>query len=32
MISLEVLYGAAGLFAVLLFVYLVYALICAEEF
>ncbi len=32
MIGLEVLYGAGGLIAVLLFAYLVFALICAEEF
>mgnify|MGYP000872900348 FL=1 len=32
MISLEVLYGAGGLCAVLLLAYLVYALLCAEEF
>lgn len=32
MIGLEVLYGFAGLCAVLLLAYLVYALICAEEF
>lgn len=32
MISLDVLYGFAGLIAVMLFAYLVYALICAEEF
>lgn len=32
MISLEVLYGSGGICAVLLFTYLVYALICAEEF
>ena len=31
-ISLEVLYGFAGLVAVILFAYLVFALICAEEF
>ncbi len=30
MIGLEVLYGAGGLIAVLLFAYLVFALICAE--
>jgi K+-transporting ATPase KdpF subunit len=29
---LEVLYGLGGLCAVLLLAYLVYALICAEEF
>ncbi len=32
MIGLEVLYGAGGLVAVILFAYLVFALICAEEF
>ncbi|MDM0015596.1 K(+)-transporting ATPase subunit F [Variovorax sp. J22P168] len=32
MIGLELLYGAAGLVAVGLFAYLVFALICAEEF
>ena len=32
MISLDVLYGFAGLLAVVLFAYLIYALICAEEF
>ena len=32
MISLEVLYGAAGTCAILLLAYLVYALLCAEEF
>ena len=32
MISLEVLYGLGGLLTVLLFAYLVFALICAEEF
>ncbi len=32
MISLQVIYGAAGLFAALLLVYLVYALLRAEEF
>lgn len=32
MISLDVVYGAGGLMAVLLLAYLVYALICAEEF
>jgi K+-transporting ATPase KdpF subunit len=32
MIALEVLYGMGGLCAVLLLAYLVYALICAEEF
>jgi K+-transporting ATPase ATPase F chain len=30
--TLEVLYGFGGLCAVLLFAYLVFALICAEEF
>jgi K+-transporting ATPase ATPase F chain len=30
--ALEVLYGFGGLCAVLLFAYLVFALICAEEF
>jgi K+-transporting ATPase KdpF subunit len=29
---LHILYGAGGLFAVLLLVYLIYALFCAEEF
>ena len=29
---MEVLYGLGGLVAVLLLVYLVFALICAEEF
>jgi K+-transporting ATPase KdpF subunit len=29
---LNILYGAGGLFAVLLLVYLIYALFCAEEF
>jgi len=32
MIGLEVLYGLGGLIAVVLFAYLVFALICAEEF
>ena len=32
MISLEVIYGFGGICAVLLLAYLVYALICAEEF
>lgn len=32
MISLDMLYGLGGLIAVLLFAYLVFALICAEEF
>lgn len=32
MISLEAIYGFGGLCAVLLLAYLVYALICAEEF
>ena len=31
-IGLEVLYGFGGLIAVILFAYLVFALICAEEF
>jgi K+-transporting ATPase KdpF subunit len=31
-IGLDVLYGAGGLIAVILFAYLVFALICAEEF
>jgi K+-transporting ATPase ATPase F chain len=31
-IGLDVLYGAGGLVAVILFAYLVFALICAEEF
>ena len=31
-IGLEVLYGFGGLLAVILFAYLVFALICAEEF
>jgi K+-transporting ATPase KdpF subunit len=32
MISLEVLYGFGAMCAIFLFAYLVYALICAEEF
>lgn len=32
MIGLEVIYGFGGLIAVVLFAYLVFALICAEEF
>lgn len=32
MIAVEVLYGLGALIAVLLFAYLVFALICAEEF
>ena len=32
MIGLEVLYGLGGVCAALLLAYLVYALICAEEF
>ncbi|RZL45889.1 MAG: K(+)-transporting ATPase subunit F [Variovorax sp.] len=32
MISLEVLYGFGAIVAVVLFAYLVFALICAEEF
>jgi len=32
MITLNMLYGFAGLCAVMLLAYLVYALICAEEF
>ncbi len=32
MIGLDVLYGLGGLLAVILFAYLVFALICAEEF
>lgn len=32
MIALPVLYGMAGVTAVLLLAYLVYALVCAEEF
>lgn len=32
MISLDVIYGLGGVCAVLLLAYLVYALICAEEF
>jgi K+-transporting ATPase ATPase F chain len=31
-IGLDVLYGFAGIVAVVLFAYLVFALICAEEF
>jgi K+-transporting ATPase KdpF subunit len=31
-IGLDVLYGLGGLIAVILFAYLVFALICAEEF
>jgi K+-transporting ATPase KdpF subunit len=31
-IGLDVLYGFGGLIAVLLFAFLVFALICAEEF
>jgi len=31
-IGLEILYGFGGLLAVILFAYLVFALICAEEF
>jgi K+-transporting ATPase KdpF subunit len=31
-IGLDVLYGAGGMIAVILFAYLVFALICAEEF
>lgn len=31
-IGLDVLYGFAGLLAVILFAYLVFALLCAEEF
>jgi len=30
--GLEMLYGLGGILSVLLFAYLVYALICAEEF
>ena len=30
--KIDVLYGLAGMVAVLLFAYLVFALICAEEF
>ncbi len=30
--SIDMLYGLAGVVAVLLFAYLVFALICAEEF
>ena len=32
MIGLEALYGFAGLLTVILFAYLVFALICAEKF
>lgn len=32
MISLDFIYGLGGICAVLLLAYLVYALICAEEF
>jgi len=32
MIGLEMLYGLGGICAVMLLAYLVYALICAEEF
>jgi len=32
MISLNMMYGIGGLCAILLLAYLVYALICAEEF
>ncbi|MEJ8811629.1 potassium-transporting ATPase subunit F [Variovorax ureilyticus] len=32
MISLEILYGFGGLVALVLLAYLVFALICAEEF
>lgn len=32
MISLEAIYGFGGMCAILLLAYLVYALICAEEF
>ena len=32
MISLQILYGVGGICAVMLLAYLVYALICAEEF
>ncbi len=32
MIGLDVVYGAGALVAVLLLAYLVYALVCAEEF
>lgn len=32
MIAAELLYGLGGLIAVLLLAYLVYALICAEQF
>ena len=32
MITLDIIYGLGGICAVLLLAYLVYALICAEEF
>ena len=32
MIGMEVLYGLGGLIAVVLLAYLIFALICAEEF
>lgn len=32
MIAIDMLYGLGGLLAILLLAYLVYALICAEEF
>jgi K+-transporting ATPase ATPase F chain len=32
MISLDILYGFGGIITVVLFAYLVFALICAEEF
>lgn len=32
MIGIEMLYGLAGIVAVLLLAYLVFALLCAEEF
>ncbi|MBN9340345.1 MAG: K(+)-transporting ATPase subunit F [Comamonadaceae bacterium] len=32
MMAMEALYGLGGLLAVLLMAYLVYALVCAEEF
>ena len=32
MIGLDILYGFGGMIAVILFAYLVFALICAEEF
>jgi K+-transporting ATPase KdpF subunit len=32
MISLDILYGFGGVCAIVLLTYLVYALICAEEF